>query len=448
MRRNRAHRHGPVALFALLLAALLLAACTGTAARAPSEPPANAPTSASSPGGGALDYYDLVFAVAGDSRSELDWVDTKSKKPDYGKYINKAALGALNNALVAKRQGRQGFFLMHLGDFAMRGGEKVMSAVKQTMAPLTGAGIPMYASIGNHEIRYYEFEKTGDAESAANAKKAQKQYQDAYANGWLMPADATSPQDYGKLAYHFKRGSSAFIVLDAYYVNTSEKHYKKGYYTDFQLGWLENMLKTYRADQSVKHIFVMSHQPVFNADGGEGKLYTRYDELTPEKGRPKNASARSNWILWALLDYYKVDVFFCGHSHFYHRWDVKGDKFEYRYGADKRYKDPWPALGKTFEKSVIATYTAHSAPWQTAIPQVLNGTCGAKPQGFSGNSLPAQARANAYNFSIVYVKGDAVTVDVWSYSDDKGTIKEPTMADKFRKAGGVVTTLPLQPEPT
>lgn len=431
MRQRHPLRPGLAALSVLSFAILLLAACTQPVGRTTSPPPpANAPSS----GDAALEQYDLVFAVAGDSRSEQDWMDPeRKKKPDYRKYIDTAALGALDTALIDKRQGRSDFFFMHLGDFAIRGGDKVFSAFKQVIAPLKDAGIPMYPAIGNHELRYYFPDTTAKAESFDNAYKSQGEYQAAFAAPWTMPADATFLAGYKNLAYHFKRGSTAIVVMDAYYVNKKEKRYKKGYYSDTQLRWLQDTLIAYRKDQSVKHLFVMSHQPVFNAAAGDGSFYHRYNWP---------ASSRSAWILWALMDTYKVDAFFCGHSHFYHRWDVFGSDYARRYNKEK-----WAALGDQFKASNIKRYVDGGSSWDTTIPQVLNGSCGAGIEEFKGNDIPAAARAGVYNFSIVYVKGDAVTVDVYSYGDDKG-LWAPKMLDKFRKQGGVVTTLPLQPEPT
>jgi hypothetical protein len=458
MIENRPRRHGPAAVLVLSIAILVLAACSGPGASTTSPPPpANSPSS----GGGSLDQYDLVFAVAGDSRSEQAWMNYKATPaPDYGKYIDKAALNALNTALIDKRQGRSDFFFMHLGDFGIRGGTPVFAAFKQSMSPLKDAGIPMYPALGNHEVRYYkpacssatkeadhaicakkhgeshtmaQHGSPGGAEIYQNAIKGQQEYQAAFSAPWMMPADASFPEDYEKLAYTFKRGSTAFIVMDAYYVNDDENRYKKGYYTDFQLRWLQETLRRYKDDPTVKHRFVMSHQPVFNAGTGDASFYKRYNYP---------ASARSGWILWALLDTYKVDAFFCGHSHFYHRWDVFGSKYARKYNKAK-----WDALGNKFSESNIKRYVDAGSSWETTIPHVLNGSCGAGIEKFTGNTVPAVTRAGVYNFSIVHVKGDAVTVDVYSYGDDKG-LWTPKMLDKFRKQGGLVTTLPLQPEPT
>jgi len=352
--------------------------------------------------------------------------------PDYRKYINTTALGALNKALIEKRQGREDFFFMFLGDIGIYGGAPVFNAFKQVMSPLKDSGIPMYPAIGNHEVRFFQYEETKKAEAPGRALKGQQQYQAAFEAPWTMPDDASFLKDYQDLAYTFRRGSSVFVVMDAFYVNEKAGQYKKGYYSDVQLRWLQETLRSYKDDPTVKHRFVVSHQPVFDAGKGDASFYHKYNWP---------ASSRSAWIAWALMDTYKVDMFFCGHSHFYHRWNVFGTKYARKYN-----KDEWDALGNDFNESNIKRYVDAGSSWETTIPQVVNGSCGAEIEVFAGNSVPAAVSADVYNFSMVFVKGDTVTVDVYSYGDDTGQWA-PQMIDKFRKVGGVVTTV-LTPEPT
>lgn len=435
MREKHPHRYRPAALLVLSVTLLVLAACGGQSDAPSTSPPLS---------GGSLDQYDLVFAVAGDSRSSAAWMNY-DPKPDYRKYINTTALGALNSALIEKRQGREDFFFMFLGDMAIYGGAPIFNTFKQVMSPLKDSGIPMYPAIGNHEVRFFQYEETKKAEAPARALRAQQAYQAAFEPPWTMPSDASFLKDYQNLAYTFRRGSSVFVVMDAFYVNEKAELYKKGYYSDVQLKWLQDTLEGYKNDTTVTHRIILSHQPVFDAFGGNGRLYDRYDKKPPPgstKDRPTAASARSNWIMWALLDTYKVDAFFSGHSHFYHRWNVVGGQFRHKYGQD------FPPLGSEFDVSDIKRYIPDTKVWETTIPHVVTGSCGAEIEAFGGNNVPAAARADEYNFAIVYVKGGTVTVDVYSYGDDNG-LWAPKMIDKFRIIENhLVTTLPLNPEPT
>ncbi len=416
-------------LLVLLALSLSVVSCAGNSLQPSSLQPASPVAKLATD----TQQSDLIFAVAGDSRAGVSgqsdfWIDP-SKQPDYTNYINTQVLGALRDNLITTWKDSPGFFLMHLGDIGMRGGTPIFEAFKQEMSPMKNAGIPVYLTIGNHELRYYKPKEngsgTGKAESDANTLKAQQEYQATIGTS-MIPSDANSLQFYeGGLAYSFKREvggvSSLFIVLDAYYVNYDDPkkpEYKKGYYSDFQLKWLQDTLKN---NQNAQNIFVFSHQPAFDANGGAGKLYNNYN--SPD-------SDRSNWILWALLDTYKVDAYFTGHSHFYHRWNVIGNTFEYKW------KDTWRALDSNF--TTLGELKDHKE-YTYLIPQVVNGSCGASLQGFAGNSVPAAKRENAYNYSIVQVKGSTITVEVYSYD----VTTQPKLIDKFQKQGDQWQTLPL-----
>ena len=436
MRQRALFRHGIAAFMVLSLAIVVATGCAKTAAQTPTpKPPANDASSEAS----ASPEYDLVFAVAGDSRTAQTWMDPK-KKPDYSKYIDTAALGALRDDLISTWGGSPGFFFVHMGDIGIRGGKPVFDAFKKIMAPMQSANIPMYLVKGNHEVRYYvpkpDGGGKGGAETFANARKSQEQYQAAFKAPWLMPAGAKYPKGYEGLAYHFRRGSSAFIVMDSYFASKADNVYKKGYYSDFQLKWLQDTLIAYRKDTSVKNVFVMAHQPVFNAGKGDGTLYNKYDK----NRKPSGASARSEWIMWALMDKYSVDAFFCGHSHFYHRWNVVGDQFAHTWNKS------WKALGSEFDASNIRSLVGKVRPWPTTIPQVLNGTCGAPFEDLPSTSkVPAEAKAKKYNFSIVYVKDDVITVEVYAYDVVGGKAKH-YLIDKFQKQDGQWQNLPLTEE--
>lgn len=439
MRKKTPVRHGVAALLVLSLAFAILAGCARPDAQGPTpRPPV---TGVSSPVTAPLGY-DLVFAVAGDSRTETDWLDP-GKKPDYGRYIDKAKLGALRDDLIGRWGGSPGFFFFHLGDFGIRGGKPVFDEFKKVMAPMQAAKIPVYPVIGNHEVRYYVPKSGGQgkggAETFANARKGQEEYQAAFKAPWMMPSDANYPKGYEGLAYHFKRGSTAFIVMDSFFASKADglDVYKKGYYSDFQLKWLQDTLIAYRKDAGVENVFVLAHQPVFSAAKGDGTLYNRYDK----DRKPRGASARSNWILWALIDTYRADAFFCGHSHYYHRWNVVGDRFQHSWETS------WTALGNDFEASGIKRYVDKRSSWETTIPQVLNGTCGAPIDTLADPAtVPAEASAEAYNYSIVYVKGDVITVEVYAY-DVVGGKAQRRLIDKFRKQNGQWENLPLVEEP-
>ncbi|MBA4370620.1 MAG: hypothetical protein C0418_03460 [Coriobacteriaceae bacterium] len=440
-------RLGLAALLPLSLAVLGLTGCAKPATQTQTPPPpaneaTGTTTSATTATTPAAPYsrYDLVFAVAGDSRSAQAWMDTTAKKkPDYGKYINKTGLAKLRDNLSAGWGGSPGFLLVHLGDFGIRGGTPIFDEFKTMMSPMRAKGIPVYPVKGNHEVRYYVPDTTKKAETYENALKAQDQYRSAFAT-WLPAGAVSMDKNYSGLAYRFKSpdGGTAFIVMDAYYVSTQDKKYHKGYYSDPELRWLQDSLITYKQDAKVKQVFVMSHQPAFDAVAADGSLFDDYNS---------DRSARSDQIMWVLMNNYGATAYFCGHSHFYHRWNVAGSRF------GREWSDPdW------FDITELGQYRG---AWETTIPQVLNGAAGAPLQSLTkkmvkdpSQRIAAAASAEVQNFSIVYVKGDTVTVEVYSYGDRSepadepatGTWWEPKLIDKFQGQNHVWKTLELVPE--
>lgn len=86
--------------------------------------------------------------------------------------------------------------------------------------------------------------------------------------------------------YSFDKGNSHFIMLDCTDEDLSD-----------QLTWLENDLKAARANSAIEHIFAASHYPLWIvARAG----FTRSEFALP---------------VASLMAKYKVDAFFCGHTH-------------------------------------------------------------------------------------------------------------------------------------
>lgn len=88
------------------------------------------------------------------------------------------------------------------------------------------------------------------------------------------------------LYYSFDYGNSHFIFLDDFYEADNEA----------ELKWLVNDLKETKNKESIKHTFVMSHNPIW-----------RYDRPWDIKPFTKN--------LIPILAEYEIDALFCGHIH-------------------------------------------------------------------------------------------------------------------------------------
>ncbi|MCX6285875.1 MAG: metallophosphoesterase [Bacteroidetes bacterium] len=265
-------------------------------------------------------------------------------------------------------------FMIFGGDMSYRGYIKpsyTFQAWKDLFAPLTGNGIPLYTSVGNHEL-YYEHSDSGFM--LGN----QQQFQDVFSEN-----PSNGPAGYEHLAYSFTSpgGSSFFAVLDAYYLTHDSFPLNLGGNIDAaQMSWLRAQV----AQTKATHKFLFIHTPYY------------YVSDDPEEPSAANQTYTG---LWAFLDSNKFDFYACGHSHLFSR--------------------------RTIDSSVAPNpqTTPPTPSWQNNVVQLLNGTCGAGPD--AGTIDPAiktawnvHNDAKTYYFSVVDISGNTVTVN--SYSGYKG----------------------------
>jgi 3',5'-cyclic AMP phosphodiesterase CpdA len=140
-----------------------------------------------------------------------------------------------------------------------------LQAWQKAVAPLTGAGIRVYAVPGNHEI------------SGSSAAELQKGCREML----------------GELQYAFEHEGSRFIAL-----NTD----RAGRQQSADLAWLEAQL---RAARGAEHIFVFGHEPAHPVSG-------------------PGCGLRNSEKFWKLLTRYGVDAYICGHEHLYGRCSRSG----------------------------------------------------------------------------------------------------------------------------
>ena len=91
--------------------------------------------------------------------------------------------------------------------------------------------------------------------------------------------------------YSFDRGSAHFVITNQYW------NYKNGGYTDEQLNWIQQDLKS--SQQPFK--FVIGHEPAYPMDRHVG------DSL--------DADPEMRDTFWEILSDNSVQAFFCGHTH-------------------------------------------------------------------------------------------------------------------------------------
>lgn len=274
------------------------------------------------------------------------------------------------NAIIAriKELSPQPSFVIFGGDMAYRGyigSDYTFQAWKELFKPLTDAGIPLFTTIGNHEL-YHEHSAEGFL--LANQQHFQSVFSENPANG---------PAGYEHLAYSFTSpgGTAFFAVLDPYYLTADIKPTTLGGNIDeTQMTWL--MAQVARTKAIHKFLFI----------------HTPYYYVTEDPEEPSSAN-ETYTNLWAFLDKNRFDFYACGHSHLYSR--------------------------KTIDSSIAPNPQINPpVQWKNNVVHLLNGAAGAGPD----TSEPKVDRAlwNVYNaprtyyFSVVDINGSKVTVNSYS----------------------------------
>ena len=147
---------------------------------------------------------------------------------------------------------------------------------------------PWMPSAGNHE------------NELGNGPIGYAAYQTYFA---LPPQPGQTPTTRG-LWYAFTVGSMRIISLanDDVCLQDGGNSYVRGYSNGAQKAWLENELKTSRANHDIDWIVVCMHQVVIS---------------TADQFNGADLGVRQEWV--PLFDRYGVDLVVCGHEHHYER---------------------------------------------------------------------------------------------------------------------------------
>ncbi len=232
----------------------------------------------------------------------------------------------------------------------------------QAMAPIWGT-IPVYPTAGNH-----------DATAPQNARRVSDSMEELWRDIFVLPTNGPlNPRGippYLENVYAIEQGDVMFLMLNPYY-NISNIG-RSGAYNkiiDEQLIWLEAYLR--RAVQlDYTYIIVVSHTPAFPAGRHYGRCLDQYPEERDE--------------FWDLLQQFSVDLYLCGHEHFYSRLHVNESVYE----------------------------KAH-----TMIPQITSGRAGAPPYQLNAD-CPYVDEVIFYspenNYVIFDISSDAINMETYN----------------------------------
>jgi uncharacterized repeat protein (TIGR02543 family) len=278
-------------------------------------------------------------------------------------------------------------FLFFCGDMANYGGTRMLQGWNSIMQTVRDAGIPIYAIIGNHELR----DATGISEQQQQAFQAV--FSDLPQNG---------PPGYESLAYSFTYRNGFFLIYDTFYLDPAAGPLAEDpNIQPAQFAWADNQTATANANPAVVHKFALSHAAAFS---DENNNYTQY-----------------NANLWTRMNNSGFDAFFGAHEHFYARLKVRG-----------------------WTEPLIP-----SNPWLGNVFQVISGGAGAPLVEKSTGA--ADVTQVQYHYTVVDVQGGTVSVNAYSYDNGTSPIdsfkiwKEALIVNKTGTGDGIVQS--TQPFP-
>jgi hypothetical protein len=279
--------------------------------------------------------------------------------------INTTVLDDIKNQILALKT--RPSFVVFGGDSVRRGyskGKYNFQTFKDTMKPLTDAGIKLYMIMGNHEL--YNDSGNVDDENLGdfyidNQRQFKLDFTDNPSNG---------PTNYERLVYSFEspQQDALFVVGDCYYITQDSPSFDLLGNFDFtQLAWINDQF----AKTKATHKFFFVHAPYYQIAGDQARQHTTFTQL------------------WSILDNNRVHFLACGHAHLYSRKTINSGI------------SPNPQLSPTIQ-------------WQHNVTQQLTGTCGAQPStdNPSVNRITWHVlnNPNTYYFSVIDIDGPIVTV--------------------------------------
>jgi len=189
-----------------------------------------------------------------------------------------------------------------------------------------GCYIPIYECMGNHEalMDIYEDGSKYGIDFDKQDDNGSKSSETIFAEEFVNPTDNfpenenTLAPSYKENAYYFDYGNTRFIVYNTnYWYSIRPEEFGgnlEGYVMDKQFEWIKKVLNDSKNDSSIKHIFILGHQPLFSNDGTLGPEYL----------------IKRRYELWeAISQNSKVVAVLAGHEHNYNRMFITNETHLY-----------------------------------------------------------------------------------------------------------------------
>jgi hypothetical protein len=219
--------------------------------------------------------------------------------------------------------------------------------------------IPVYVGMGNHEALEYWFYDGRDKQimKVDRFPFETESAEAVFMDNFHMPLNGPESEDgasydpdpkrtdfpsYKESVFYYLYDNVAVVVLNSDYLYASSAPFIRltggnlhGYIMDMQLAWLATTLQMLEADESIDHIFITQHTPVFPNGGhvGDDMWYNGNNQYRPfigGKNLPKGIIERRDEYLDLVVNKSnKVLAIFTGDEHNYNRLKISPDMIIY-----------------------------------------------------------------------------------------------------------------------
>jgi hypothetical protein len=225
----------------------------------------------------------FVFVSMADNRGSSDREDIKGLPKPFINIINDAAN---RNPAFAVNAGD--IFYGYNPDISIF--QRLYQSFKKAIHPLASK-TPFFISPGNHEMAPYN-----KADSAIRFDPLA-----LFNEEFHQPAPL---QGYEGVVFSWDWGKAHFVSIDTNHFDKSMPYYGMYFVSDAQLAWLETDLQNAKS-KGAQFIFVFGHSNAFSKPTW-GSLATM-----------DNADPQQRDKFWAVLSKQGVDIYVCGHHHFF-----------------------------------------------------------------------------------------------------------------------------------
>lgn len=270
-------------------------------------------------------------------------------------------------------------FVLQSGDAVWRGqnAERWNAVFTPVIEKLTGAGLPYFFSVGNHDVTGMPPGDPGRALGLHNTLSAIAK---------LIPPEGSPRRLNGYPTYAFGYGNSFFLAIDSNIAGDA-----------IQLAWASDQLE--HLDRSrYRHVFAFFHHPPFSAGPHGGAQRPDADgHRPPDRVEPATLAIRTLWA--PLFRKHHVETTIAGHDHLYDHWV-------------EHYED----AGRTYRMDDVVTGGGGAPIYvNSGEPDLREYLAAGEAQNVRVEHLvkPGSTQSdNPYHFIVVYVDGDALSLEV------------------------------------